>query len=323
MWAYQLTAPRHFERVEVTAPEEKDLKDGQVLLRSLAGAVCGSDLGAFMGHHVPRPQFQGTYAPNFPGFPMHETLGEVVASRSPLFTAGMRVVGWAANNDAISEYLITGDDVVATYDTDLEPTTAILIQTLACVIYAVDQIGDVEGHHAAVLGQGPIGVLFSHVLKSRGAAKVTGIDLVDRSDVAGYFGVDDSIQGATERWASHVADADRPTVLVEAIGHQAFTIGDALNGIAIGGRLYYFGVPDVPPVSFDLHTFLRKQLTMMSGVTLSRRQYLEIAREYLKSHPVLTEQYVTHVFDVPDVEQAFQAACAPARGQLKVAVRMA
>lgn len=36
----------------------------------------------------------------------------------------------------------------------------------ACVLYAVEQLGDVSGRTVEVIGQGPIGLLFSHVLKA-------------------------------------------------------------------------------------------------------------------------------------------------------------
>lgn len=323
MWAYTLTEPRKFSRVEVSQPGEGDLKEGQVLLRTLAGGVCGSDLGFFAGHPSTRHQDRSLHAANPPGYPMHEVVGEVLASRNPLFARGARVVGWAQYDNAVSEIIVTDGDQVALIDEDLEPAKAVLIQTLACVIYAVDQIGDVEGQSVAVLGQGPIGMLFSHVLKSRGASHVTGVDLVDRSDFSVDFGVDEAIRGSVERWASHLVDADRPSVVVEAIGHQAFTIGDAIEAAAPGGRLYYFGIPETRPVAFDLYQFLRKSLTLKAGTTLSRRHSLEVARDHLKANSFLADRYVTNFFDVEDVQQAYETAIVPAQGRLKVAVRMA
>lgn len=323
MWAYSLTEPRKFSRVEVPPPGETDLREGQVLIRTLAGAICGSDLGFFAGHPSTRFQDQGPYAANIPGYPMHEVVGEVLASRSPLYAPGARVVGWAEYDNAVSEIIVTDGEQVVQVDEDLEPAKAVLIQTLACVIYAVDQIGDVEGQSVAVLGQGPIGMLFSHVLKSRGASHVTGVDLVDRSDLSTDFGVDEAIHGSVERWVSQLGDADRPSVVVEAIGHQASTISDAVEAVAPGGRIYYFGIPETRPVAFDLYRFLRKSLTLKAGSTLSRHHSLEVARDHLKANASLAERYVTHVFDVEDVQRAYDKAFVPARGRLKVAVRMA
>jgi L-iditol 2-dehydrogenase len=323
VWAYNLTAPRHFERVDIPAPEPSDLKEGQILIRTLAGAVCGSDLAFFAGHPSGMAQDKGPYVANFPGYPMHEVVGEVVSSRNPLFAEGTRVVGWAQYDNGLSEFLITHGERVAQVDDEWEPSVAVLIQTLCCVMYAADQIGDVSGRSVAVLGQGPIGMLFSHVLKSRGVSHVTGIDLVDRRDLAPAFGVDEVVHGAVSRWVAQLADDARPDIVVEAIGHQTLTIGDAIEAVAPNGLIYYFGIPEVQPVSFDLHRFLRKSLTLKAGTTQSRHHYLEIAREHFKSNPQLAESYVTHTFDVSDAQRAYETAIVPSAGRLKVAVRMA
>ncbi|MFN7197540.1 MAG: SWIB/MDM2 domain-containing protein, partial [Hylemonella sp.] len=42
------------------------------------------------------------------------------------------------------------------YDPALPATTAVMLQPLACVLYAVEQLGDVRGRTVAVVGQGPL-----------------------------------------------------------------------------------------------------------------------------------------------------------------------
>jgi L-iditol 2-dehydrogenase len=69
-------------------------------------------------------------------------------------------------------------------------------------------------------------------------------------------------------------------------------------------------------------TFLRKNLTLRSGVTLERRRVLADAGTYLAAHPGLRDCYVSHVHPVADVQAAFSAAIAPRPGQLKIAVDM-
>ncbi|WP_344595930.1 alcohol dehydrogenase catalytic domain-containing protein [Actinomadura vinacea] len=318
-----LVAPGRFEKVDVSAPAAGDLRDGQVLLRTLAGGICGSDLPRFRGFRTPLADGEvGPYAAKIPGYPMHEVVGEVVASRCDSLSPGALVVGWANSFNAIAEYVVTDGDGLLRYDAALEPTVAILLQPLACVLYAVDQLGPLDGAGVAVLGQGPFGVLFSHVIKQRGARRVTGVDLVDRGDVAGFFAVDEAVHGATERWAAQLADDRRPNVIVEAIGHQHETLGDAIDAVAPSGLVYYFGIPEARPYALDLWKFLRKQLTMRAGATQSRRRYLRLAGEYLAEHPVLADRYVTHTFDVADIQAAFEAANVPAEGRLKVAVSM-
>ena len=72
---------------------------------------------------------------------------------------------------------------------DFSDVDAVVAQPLACVICAVDRLGDVAGQRAVVLGQGPIGLMFDQVLASRGAT-VTGVDPVDRSALAAAMGAE-------------------------------------------------------------------------------------------------------------------------------------
>ncbi|XVQ11052.1 zinc-binding dehydrogenase [Spirillospora sp. CA-255316] len=319
-----LVAPGRFEKVDVPAPAPGDLRDGQVLLRTLAGGICGSDLPRFRGYRAPLADAEiGPYAARIPGYPMHEVVGEVVASRDASLRPGARVVGWANAFDAIAEYVVTDGDGLLRYDAALEPTAAVLLQPLACVLYAVDRLGPLDGAGVAVLGQGPFGVLFSHVVKQRGARRVTGVDLVDRSDVAGLFAVDEAVHGTTERWAAQLADDRRPDVVVEAIGHQHETLGDAVDAVAPSGLVYYFGIPEARPYAFDLWKFLRKQLTLRAGATQSRLRYLRLAQEHLAEHRFLADGYVTHTFGVDEIQAAYDCANVPAKGRLKVAVSMA
>jgi threonine dehydrogenase-like Zn-dependent dehydrogenase len=162
MWAYAMTAPGRLERVEAPLPE---IAPGRVLVKLHAGGICGSDLPSFLGKRNPFVDFYGS-----PGFPLHEVVGDVVDGDLP---AGTRVVGWPEGHLGLAEYFLARVDNVLEIDGELSATDATVIQPLCTVLNALDRLGDVAGRHVAVLGQGPIGILFSHALKARGA-RVTG-----------------------------------------------------------------------------------------------------------------------------------------------------
>lgn len=323
MWAQMLSGPRAFEEVEVASPSPADLLKGQVLLASVAGGICGSDLPSFKGAPLPPSKTRGGRVTSAPGYPMHEVVGKVIASEHSAHQVGDLVVGWASGFDAIAELVVSDGEGLNGYDARLAPEVAELLQPLACVLYAAEQLSDVRGKTVAVVGQGPIGLLFSHVLKSRGAAHVIGVDPVDRSAAASAFGVDEAITATAAMWASSVSDADRPQVIVEAVGHQVSTMKNCLDAIAFGGELFYFGIPDDLVYPFDMMTFLRKNLTMHSGTTRERRRVLEDANTYLAEHPQLAPAYVNDTFAATDVQAAFEAAVQPRPGQHKIAVTMA
>jgi L-iditol 2-dehydrogenase len=326
MWTYAVTAPYTFTQREVPAPLASDLLDGEVLLRIMVGGICGSDLPYFKGNVAPfsQPNEDGRMH-SMHGAPLHELVGEVLSSRDPSLEPGQVVVGWATRLNAISEYLVVSGSDVRPFGTDLSPSVAIMLQPLACVIYGVDYINKVEGATAAVIGQGPIGILFSHVLKHRGASKVIGIDRVDRSDVGEIFGVDEVVWSTSAHWAAQpLPEAERPSVIVEAVGHQVGTLVDAVNMLQTDGQIYYFGIPDDQIYPLPMMTFLRKNATLTSGTTQShaRRGALARAEEYLRQYPDLAKQYISRTFNFSEIGEAFTVAAEPSVGRLKVTLEV-
>jgi threonine dehydrogenase-like Zn-dependent dehydrogenase len=321
VWAYRLTAPRTFERIEVEAPVAAALRENQVLLRTVVGGLCGSDLPAFKGVRGRLPGDDGARAAEMIGFPLHEVVGEVVASAHPAIVQGERVVGWASGFDGLAEYVVADGEQLHTYG-DLAPEVAIALQPLACVLFAVDQLPDPAGKRVAVIGQGPIGLLFSHVLASRGAAHVVGVDPIDRSKVAETFGVDETVTATSDRWSALLAEEARPQIVVEAVGHQVGTLAHATTAVANCGTVLYFGVNDDEIYPLNMRDMLRKSLTLLSGTARDRRAYLAAAVDYAAANPGLLESYVTDVYPISELTEAFSAAIAPKPEQLKIVLRM-
>jgi len=319
MWAHRLVAPQRLEPIDVPVPREAALAPGEVLVAVAAGGICGSDLPFFRGGVSPDG---GSDAREFgtPGFPMHEVAGAVVASRHPDVRVGDDVVGWAPRFDGLAELVVCDGDGLHAHDRRLPPRTGVMLQPLACVLYAMEQVRPVSGRTVAVIGQGPIGLLFTHVAKTAGAAHVVGVDRVDRSAVAATFGVDEPVRASSDLWAASLPAGEHPDLVVEAVGHQTATLSHAVDAVAFGGEIFYFGVPDELVYPLPMRLMLRKNLTLRSGVTLERRRVLAQAEQYLREHPELAECYVSHVFPVDDAQSAYEHAVRPAAGQVKVVV---
>jgi threonine dehydrogenase-like Zn-dependent dehydrogenase len=320
MWCYRLVAPYVFERLDLPDTSPESLADGQVLLRFLAAGVCGSDLPGFRGTQGKLPGDTGASVAEMNGFPIHEIAGEVLASRHRSHRPGDRVVGWASAFDGLMERVVADGDGLAVYDPALTPGLAIGLQPLACVLYAVEQLPDLAGRHVAVIGQGSIGLLFSYVVKAFGAARVTGVDPVDRGVIGPVFGVDTVVHATSDRWIRHLAPVDKPDIVVEAVGHQVATLGHAIEAAAFGGTIFYFGVTDDDTYPISIRTMLRNNLTLKSGVTLDRPRVLAKADAFARDHPDLLPNYLTHTFGIDDVQSAFELASRPTPGRVKIAI---
>jgi threonine dehydrogenase-like Zn-dependent dehydrogenase len=320
MWAYRLVAPYTFERVDIPEKTADDLGDRQVLLRFMAAGVCGSDLPAFRGVRGKISGDTGASAAEMAGFPIHEVVGEVIASRHRSHGVGDRVVGWASGFDGLMGCVVADGEGLAPYDAALSPQHAVALQPLACVLYAIEQLKTVRGSHVAVIGQGSIGLLFSYAAKALGARLVTGIDPVDREAIGKEFGVDEIVRATSDRWVSHLDPRDRPDVVIEAVGHQVATLGHAIDAAAPGGTVFYFGVPDDDSYPISMRAMLRNNLTLKSGVTLDRRRVLAAANDFVREHPELLPAYVTHTFGVDEVQAAFDLASRPTPERVKIAI---
>lgn len=320
MWSYRLVAPYLFERNDIPERSPESLADGQVLLSFLAAGVCGSDLPGFRGAQGRLPGDTGTLAAEMQGFPIHEVVGEVLASRHPEHQQGDRVVGWASGFDGLMERVVADGNGLAPYDSGLTAELAIGLQPLACVLYAAEQLPDMAGRRVAVIGQGSIGLLFSYVAKAAGAARVIGVDPIDRSTLGPLFGVDTTVRSTSDRWVRHLQPEDKPDIVIEAVGHQVATLADAVAAAAFGGTIFYFGVADDESYPISMRTMLRNNLTLKSGVTLDRRRVLRRADEFAREHPDLLGNYLTHTFRVDEVQAAFELACRPTPDRVKIAI---
>src|SRR5215469_16798160 len=146
--------------------------DGQVLVRTAYASICGSDLHSVFLEAPAQPQE--------PGYPGHESVGEVVESRCPGFAPGDRVltVPHAIDGRCLAEYqAIPGSFCIRLPDPVLPDTVPLshllMAQQLGTVVYALrTRPFDLVGKDAAVIGQGSAGAFFTFLLKRAGAARV-------------------------------------------------------------------------------------------------------------------------------------------------------
>jgi len=162
-----------------------------------------------------------------------------------------------------------------------------------------------------------LGLMMAHAAKTGGARSVTGVDRVDRRGIAERFGVDTFVHSMADRWAENIKDEERPSAIIEAAGHQVATLHNAVSAAAIGGRIFYFGIPDDEFFPFPVNLFLRRQLTLTSGGVQDRQRWLRTADAYLAEHPELLT-CITDVFDVREAQEAYDRASLHSHGRLKV-----
>jgi L-iditol 2-dehydrogenase len=290
---------------------------GEVLLRIRAALTCGTDLKVYrQGFHarmiVPPAVFG------------HELAGVVaeVGQGVDSFQPGMRVV--AANsapcnkcffcerhlanlcqdlqfiNGAYAEFIKIPERIVRQNLLILPDNVgfqeAALVEPLACVLRGIEETGIIEGDTVAVIGMGPVGLMFVQTLKSIGA---TVIAVGKRSG---------QLRLAAEMGADHVIDATRTNVVeevrkvtngrrgadivIEAVGSTE-TWQQAMGMVRRGGTINLFGgCPSGTQIPLDTTLIHYSEITIKASFHHTPRHIRE-ALEVIRRGRISARMLIT------------------------------
>lgn len=317
MKALQLRQPRRFEVVEFDPPPFDQALRDRLLVRTRFISFCGSDTPFFTGA---KP---GLRYPLPPGAHVHECVGTVVASSSAGFRPGDTVAAIPDSDAGLAEFFEAHASRAVRLPPSLEACgESTLIQPLSTVLFAVDQLGSVQGRTAAVVGLGAIGLMFCRLLRQGGAAHVLGIDPLPYRCAAARQ------HGATQAYPMPAAELARqphadlagwiaPDLCIEAVGHQTQTLNDCIRLVRPRGEILAFGVPDQPVYTLEFEAFFRKNAVLRAVVTPPWAEYLEKARDLFLAQQDELARLVTHRFPIRAATQAFEVYERRAEGILK------
>jgi len=275
------------ERIPVPAPGP-----GELLLKIEAALTCGTDLKVFRrGYHAAMIRPPSVFG--------HEMAGTVAvcgeSAGAPLFPPGTRVV--VANsapcgmcytcrrgqenlcedlqflNGAYAEYVLVPARFVekntCRIPGHLASEVAAMAEPLACVVHGLDETAPRPGDTVAVLGLGPIGLMFVALLKARGMT-VTVAELgrqTPRLEAARTLGADAVLEvDAAGHWRDELRRRfPRLDVVIEATGKPEVW-EQALGLVRRGGTVNLFGgCPAGTKISLDTDRLHYDQITVKSS----------------------------------------------------------
>lgn len=275
--------------VRIEGPGEVAIRDvpepvvgaGEVIVHVRAVAACGTDL---------RISRLGSHAPRIPGHEIVGTLddGTLVGVQPNLGCGACAAcrddrenrcaakvdIGIQRDGGAAERLAVPAAHVVPLGDFPV--LAAPQLESLACVLHAVDQLAVVDGEPVVVIGAGAIGILAAWTMRSRGAR----VAVVQRSegrratarglDVGAVLAPDDDVEAAL--------GAPPVAAFVAAGGVEPLTW--ALERVAIGGRIHAFaGTPGGAPIDANLVHYRHLALLGSTGSTVADyRRGLALAR---------------------------------------------
>ena len=167
------------------------------------------------------------------GRSIHECIGTIASSNSNRFGVGDMVLS-IPREFGLSEYFISSESVTiplpdkSTYSYEIDHI--LMSQPLGTVIWACRKLGNLLHQDTVVFGQGPMGLLFSHMLSNLGVSTVIAVDRLDyRLAISKQMRATHVINSEKENTVEIVKDITNgkmADLVVEMVGHQTETIND-------------------------------------------------------------------------------------------------
>ncbi len=320
MRAIHIAAPRQIAFLDAPTP---DLGDGDVLVECSHVALCGSNMGQYTGEGV----WGDLQFPNPTGWAGHENIGTIVESRCEGWEPGVLVLAQPEGYYGFAELIRARPPGIALLPRDAPDIAALIVaQPLATVLRALDQTGHVINQRCAVIGQGPMGLIWTHILGLMGAKQVIATDLLGwRLDWAKRYGAsatidasrDDVIETVRELTGGEMIDF----VVSAASPPEALTTAAGL--VRRHGRLFVFGMPDYNDQPFPWHAAFRNETQIINCVGPECAAYFQTAADMVvDGRAGILGTMVTPRMPWDRAAEAFEMYANCAEGSLKLTLEL-
>ena len=299
------------ETIEIVDAERPDITleranpDGLkdlVLVRTVNAAICGSDHPLFTG--------PANY-PATPGVSLHESIGVIEKSWADGCREGDFALVLPAGSSAMAEYFLGLGASVTPLPEGLPQEQLLMAQPLGTVIYCLRKLGHFFNAEVAVVGQGPMGLLFTTMMRNLGAALIIGIDQYDnRLAAASEMGAthtvntkhSDPVEAVAEITEGRMAD-----VVIEVVGVED-TFNMCVNLARQNARFIDFGVPKTSRFTIDMLELFRKNLQLTTSVGPDIHIDFKSAMRMIGERRVNVAPMISHKLPFARVQEGFEMA---------------
>ena len=306
MRAGQIVAPRQIEIIDIEQPNLADYPDGTIMIKTVHSAICGSDMPSFV---LERP---AESYPLGPGLSIHEAIGVVTDSKSDKFKVGDEVLALPRHIGGLSEYFLSDESVTIPLADFPRKDCILMSQPLGTVVWACRKLPNLLNLDTVIIGQGPMGLLFSHMISNLGARTVITSDLVDfRLSASKKMRATHTVNSAKEDLVAAVAeitDGRMADLVIEVVGHQTETINQCLQLLKRGGTLLAFGVPDDEVYDFHFADFFRKNLQFIGSVGPDAPNDFPLAMDMIAQGRFDVSPIITHHLPFTEAQLGFEMA---------------
>jgi L-iditol 2-dehydrogenase len=318
MRAILFEAPRKIRLIDDAAQPKP--AEGEVLVKCSHIALCGTNMGPYLGDG----RWGHIQWPPAPGWLGHENIGTIVESRAEGWEPGTLVLAHPEDYNGFAEYIVSIPGGLARLPADPPDVAALVVaQPLATVLRALVRTGSFINQRCAVVGQGPMGLIFTHLLGRMGARQVIGIDDVAwRLDWSKRFGATDVVHSSATETVDAVrelTDGEMVDFCVEAVGHPR-ALSTAAYLPRRQGRLFVFGVPHHDTQEFPWFHTVGNETEIMTSMGPECKDYFQNAVDMIVQGRTDLVDMVTPRMPWNKAVEAFEMYANPAEapGSLKL-----
>lgn len=312
MFAGNIYAPGKIRLID--APPAKLDAPGQIIFKPELACLCGSDLLYFEADY---PEY-----PPVVGHSLHEMIGCVVETNGTRFKPGERVLCVPMNQEGLYERFTVSEARAIPLDTRPPEEEALLAQPLGTVIYALKKLPSLIDLDVAIVGQGPIGQMFTAVVRNLGARQVIALDkLESRLATSPKMGATACIDVSRENPVTAVerlTDGAMADVVIEAVGHREQALSQCIDLARRGGRILYFGVPEEKLDRVPWRALMVKNLTVHCSINPDFARDFPLAMRWIAEKRIDLRPVITHRYPLEKIQEAFELFHQRREGCLKV-----
>jgi len=321
MRAIQIVEPRKIAMLD-NAPTPEPA-EGEVLVKCSYVGLCGSNISQYIAKGL---WGDGDF-PNPVGWSGHENIGTIVESRCDDWKEGELVLALPEGPYGFAEYIVSKQPGIARIPKDApDPGGLIIAQPLATVLRALERTGSLKGQKCVVVGQGPMGLIFTHVLRLMGASMIIATDLLDwRLEWSKRYGANHVIDVSkqdTINVVKELTNGQMADFVVEAVGFID-TLKTAAHLPKHNGRLLVFGVPHYEQQEFPWYHVFRREIQINTSVGPECGLFFQRAVDMLLDDrtSILTE-IVAPRMPWDKAPEAFEMYAEHAKGTLKLTLEL-
>jgi len=208
-----------------------------------------------------------------------------------------------------AKYNVAPESVVYKIPNNMRWRDAVLVEPVSCVINGVNRANIGVGDVVVIIGAGPIGLIWTQLVKQRGAGLIIVADLVEKKlEIAKKLGADIIVNPVEENLPWVVRDATEgrmANVCVEVVGSQT-TVEQAVSATGHGGRTVIFGTIakglKVPIEPYDIMRYEKEVFgSFIANYTISP------AIAAMHKRIINSDIMITHEYQIERFQEAVNA----------------